>query len=193
MNRILRTNKLKILFALAILLATSCASSQDESIVKSYFKAYNSKDYDKLNTLLADDVLVIDMGYIVLNSKEEFIDMVEWGKVLKGKNKIHSITNKSGEIVVTESQTNDRILFFGEKPVKMNTTFTVKHNVITKIDVEVLNLDQSKNYSISRAFYAWAKTANSIDGNLMNQLNRAGGLELLNLRLQKAMRLFKQK
>jgi len=184
-------NLIKVILAFAVLILNSnCSSkqSENESIVRSYFKAYNQKDYVKLDVLLADGIEVIDMGEPILNTKKEFIDMVEWGEVQNAKNEILEISYASGNIVVLEAQTNDRIKFFGGKPIKMTTVFTVQNNVITIIKAELLDADQSEMSLKKNAFNKWLESNDNIDKEVLHRLNKKGGLEF-----KKAIRLFKQR
>ena len=140
-------NKIKSIVGLVILLFV-CSSvmkeKENESIVRSYYDAYNQKDYTTLDSLVSDNVVLKEMGYTVIQSKKAFIDLVEWGEVFNAKNELKKLSREKGKIVAFELEHSDRIDFLYGEPIKTKTTFTIEHRKITIIEVELIDFDQEK-------------------------------------------------
>ena len=177
-------SKLKLLFGILLVLITLSSASDEnsqESIVRRYYAAYNQKDYATLNALISDQIVLTEMGHTVLQGKDAYIDLVEWGEALNSENRLKKLSNVDGKIVTTETEHSDRIKFLYGKPIKAKTTFTIRDGKITRIEVDLIDFDLSRMIQKKEQFENWLVATESItsqhamDLATINRLNRAGG------------------
>ena len=146
-------------------------------VVKAFTKAYNAKNYKLLKQLTTFNIEIVDSGYKVLDSQAAFIDLVEWGEVFQSKNIVTSIKKVNGKIVVRELQDNKRVQFLHGKPVECDVTYTIVDGKITKIEVQVLNIDVNKQPRAE--FYEWVEAHHPEEMKQLWQLNKAGATTML--------------
>jgi ketosteroid isomerase-like protein len=183
-------SKIKLTYGLILLLfvcSSVSVNSGNETIIKSFYEAYNKKDYSKLNMLISDNIVVKEMGYTVLESKNAFIDLVEWGEVLNSSNKLKKLTVENNKIIVLETQKSDRIDFLYGKPIKAKTEYTIVNQKITQIEVELIDFESGKMMKNKDKFNEWVTKNLSVNLNSIHTLNRVGGEEF-----KKAMELYKK-
>ena len=170
---------LKSILGIAILL-TICtnvsAQTDDKALIKSYYKAYNEKDYTTLNTLVSDSIVVIEENYTIVNNKKAYIDLVEWGEVFESKNKLKKISVEDGIVVVKESEHSERVKFLYGKRIKAIATFTIHDHKITKIDVKIIDFDTSRMIKSSDQFHSWLVLNGTADPSVIYQINKAAAV-----------------
>jgi len=149
--------------------------SKDFDVIKKYYKAYNSKNYKKLDKIIADNIIVIEMNYTVLNSKTDFINLVKWGEVFDSKNKKSEIREENGVYITEEIQDSERIQFLYGHALKSKTTFTIKNGKISKIEVDLLDFNLEKMNKKRNEFMSWVKINHPHKLSTINQLNKVGG------------------
>ena len=71
-------------FGIGMLMLTSAFSftlaDGDVDIVRDYYKAFNKKDYKKLELLIDDSLEIFEMSNKVLDNKASFISAIKWGE-----------------------------------------------------------------------------------------------------------------
>ena len=159
-----------------------------EDIVYEYYKAYNSKDTKKLEELVTDDLLLIEMNHQVLNTKIKFIDLVKWGEELNATNYMGSLKEENGIYIIDEIQDSERIQFFYGKSLKTKTSFTLENGKISKINIDLIGFNPNKMNKVRNELMNWIKENHPDKLSNINKLNKLGGQTF-----KEAMKLFENK
>jgi len=171
---------------------TSCSvgteKTKDIDLINEYYKAYNSRDYNTIEKLVTDNIMLIEMNYKVLETKTAFIDLVQWGEVFNSKNEMGSIKEEKGIYIVDEIQDSERIRFLYGQSLKAQTTFTVENGKISKINIDLIDFDPDKMSKGRNELMSWMKANYPDKLSNINQLNKLGGQTF-----KEAMTLFENK
>lgn len=182
----------KLLIIGLVSIITSCFAgaekTKDIDLINEYYKAYNSKDYNTIEKLVADNIIVIEMNYKVLETKTAFIDLVQWGEVFNSNNEMGSIKEENGVYIVNEIQDSERIQFLYGQSLIAKTTFTVENGKISKINTDLIDFDPDKMSKGRNELLSWVKANHPDKLSNINQLNKLGGQTF-----KEAMTLFENK
>ena len=171
---------------------TSCFAgtekTKDIDLINEYYKAYNSKDYETIEKLVTDNIIVIEMNYKILETKTAFIDLVQWGEVFNSNNKMVSIKEENGVYIADEIQDSERIQFLYGQSLIAKTKFTVENGKISKVNTDLIDFDPDKMSKRRNELLYWVKANYPDKLTNINHLNKLGGQTF-----KEAMTLFENK
>ena len=161
----------------ALVLLASCGNKAEEGkLILDYNSAYNQKDYDRLNQIIHDDIKIYDMGVKVLEGKEAFIDLIEWGEVFNSVSEVVELLNEEGEFVLKEKQFSDRGNYLFGKDLLCKTYFRFKSGRIHKINSEIIDLDKDAFTSKMDLLKECAKTNFPDEQEKMFEISKEGAI-----------------
>ncbi|UKN02707.1 hypothetical protein K6119_04160 [Paracrocinitomix mangrovi] len=179
---------LLLIIATGSLSLSNCSSPKEDKLIHNYYDYYNNKNYKELSKLLSDTIKLFDEGYLVLEGKEKFLDIVKWGEVFNSKNTLISLENKDGAWIATEKQSSDRINFLYGHDLKSETIFRLFKKKIVSIESNLIDFNAEKENKKMHLFIDWVKNNHSELMQNIWQLNSQGAKDF-----KKAMELYQNK
>ena len=137
---------------------TNCSNpkkDKEKQIIESFYKAYNTKDYNKLSKIIGDNIELYEMGQLVLKSKERYMDIVEWGEVFSSKNILDSIYLSDEIWTCKETQESERISFLYNRAINSIAKYYIAEGKVVKIEIDLPNFDSDLDTQKSKEFQKW--------------------------------------
>lgn len=135
-------------------------NDSENSFAYRFTNAYNTYNYADMRGILCDTVKLYANGFLVVDSRNSFIELMEWGEQLEGVNKIVNVLHESEDSVVyIEEQLNLKyLLLFDSIPFVSRTSLKVVSNKIIEINSIAVDMNQlSINNEKHRKFRQWAE------------------------------------
>ncbi|WP_430968946.1 hypothetical protein [Spongiimicrobium sp. 2-473A-2-J] len=128
---------LYLLFCLGLLSCSTKKQPSPTEIAQQYYRAMNQSDYEGVTELFLDSIRMIENGYDIVLSKEDYINWLQWDSVFKPTYKILKISEKNGKVQLHVSKSCRRTLFLNGEAVVNNELMTLRDRKIEQ--VEILN------------------------------------------------------
>lgn len=142
-------------FALLLLVALSC-SPKPVSVVKSFEKAYNNHDLDKLLSLYAEDISFEVVGQFMLQGKEELRSLTEYHFALNIQMSLRQYRTNGDSVVCELTETNDWLKTAGIEKAYYSATFVVNNGLIRSLRAELTPEKKQALKRVRRFLMEWA-------------------------------------
>lgn len=196
LNRVLFNVFIKSIFLLIMCMCFSCANNavtkeklSNKQIIENYYDARNNKDISKINALISDSLLWIDLNYTIARNKTEFYENFKWDSVFQSQHKIIDFDSISENVVeISFTKICKRIKFLHDSATVSRQTISIVDNKIAKINTtEYLVFDFEKWQSRRDSLNNWVKENHPELNGFVNDITNAGAQNYM-----KAIELYEQ-
>jgi hypothetical protein len=149
---------MKYLLSLLLILSSPAFAQTNRQLFDDFHRVYENSDFDRMDTLLADDFTLIQNGKAGSNKVDYMIYMMNWNKVFDTKWNVVSV-QQTGQLIKSIEYDSD--IFndhFYDGKMKYQYTYAFDKNKIKSITVDTLpGTAQLKTTFNSRygRFYKW--------------------------------------
>lgn len=135
--------KYLILFFLSTLL-TGCATQRLTSpeLVTEYYEGFNAADYNRISTVIADSITIVEGEYVMPYSQESFYEQFKWDSVFQPTFKVLELENQDKQIIATVESSSKRYRFLKNDPLTCRFLISFDSNKIAKLEaIDFLDTD----------------------------------------------------
>ena len=127
------------------------------AVVQAFYEAYNVKDFDALDDLISDDVLVLEDGSVQAEGKGAYLNLVRYGQAITTTVEPQSFRSDEYGVTVDEVQDNQVVQFFYGSTIETTTVFDVNdEGRITEISTSLPPMSDQADLKAGD-FMEWAK------------------------------------
>ncbi|WP_338375270.1 hypothetical protein [uncultured Flavobacterium sp.] len=188
-------NKTTVLLLLLTIAIISCKNSEKEfdelKIAEKYFVALDESNSSKMKDLLTDSLIttIPKYDYEVRYSKNDYVgNWLKWDSVFEPTYKVIEMSSENGIVKAKVSKTDNRILFFMQKPFLTNEILKFENDKIITIETEYLNFDEETWGKNRSELLNWISENHPELNGFIDDQTEAGGKKFL-----KALELYKNK
>lgn len=133
---------ISIFITSAMFFGVSCEKEKSNvKVAKIYIQAFNLKDYDIMEYVLADTFEIEEMGSTQKYIKADYRKSLDWDEVFETKYQIENISKTDSITTVLALRTSKRITYLHEEPFKCKMIFHIQQNKINRIEIDVINFN----------------------------------------------------
>ncbi|NPD46916.1 hypothetical protein HNS38_05080 [Lentimicrobium sp. L6] len=126
-----------LLLLAVVFMSFSCSiknkKSSEEDLIKAYYQALNSGDFNRISCLLSDSLITMEMDFVLTKGIQGFHEQFQWDSVFNAKHKLMEIQNHKDSIFTIQSKIGKRIDFLQDSAVICKVWFEFDKNKISKI------------------------------------------------------------
>lgn len=127
------------------------------AVVRAFYDAYNIKDFEALDDLISEDVLVLEDGSPQAEGKRAYLNLVRYGQAITTTVEPQSFRSDEYGVTVDEVQDNQVVQFFYGGTIQTTTVFDVNdEGQITEISTTLPPMSDQADLKASD-FMEWAK------------------------------------
>lgn len=132
--------KAVLFFAGISMILFSCTKKIESNIVEDYNRAFNERDFEKIDNLISDTIKLIDYhGKVLENNKEGYFDRaVYWGELYDSKSEILSMIDHDSIVKTVETDSNLYYQFLYGQKMKMKFKYTISDDRIVKVEFDTM-------------------------------------------------------
>ena len=160
-------------------------------IARQYYEALDKSNSADLKALLSDSLLTVipKYAYKVTFSRDDYAEKwLKWDSVFEPDYEVLDMKLVNGVVKAKVSKTDQRILFFMQKPFVTNETLIIKNNKIITVETAYVNFDEATWERNRNGLLNWIDENHPELNGFINDQTEAGGLKF-----QKAIELYKNK
>ncbi|MEP2690017.1 hypothetical protein [Maribacter dokdonensis] len=176
---------------LLLLFLTSCQQQNVNrtAVVKSYYSAFDSGDYNALKAITNDSVTIISGDFTTNYDKEAFYEFYKWDSIFKPTYNTIKIEEENNTVLVTVAQKNKRNSFLQNNPLKFKVRVSFTSGKISKLEeLEYINVNWNEWNQQKNALVEWVQLNHpELDG-FVNDMTMKGAMDYL-----KAIELYEKK
>ncbi|WP_057940589.1 hypothetical protein [Algoriphagus resistens] len=111
-------------------------------LVIEYYDAFNSSDFTRITTVIADSITIVEGEYIMSYSQKSFHEQFKWDSIFQPSYKIVELENQNSQIIATVASNSKRYEFLKNNPLTCRYKISFNSDKITKLEVlECLDAD----------------------------------------------------
>ncbi len=126
-------NTFLILFVIGLLFSCGNKKLSRKETVSTYYKAFDSGDFEKLKTVIQDSITLISGDFVMPFDKDSFNEFYKWDSIFKPSYEILELVEDNDHLIATISQKNIRNAFLKNNPLKLKVKVSFTAGKITKI------------------------------------------------------------
>ena len=173
--------KYLILFFLTTLL-TGCDNKRltPSELVTEYYEAFNSSDFNRIATVIADSITIVEGEYVMPYSQESFYEQFKWDSIFQPTYKMLEVENQNNQIIATVASSSKRYRFLKNDPLTCLYRISFNSNKITKLEsLECLDADWGVWQTERDSLVNWASRNHpELDG-FIHDLTMKGAINYL--------------
>jgi len=127
-------NTFLILFVIGLLFGCGNKELSRKETVTTYYKAFDSGDFEKLKTVIQDSITLISGDFVMPFDKDSFNEFYKWDSIFKPSYEILELVEDNDRLIATISQKNIRNTFLKNNPLKFNVKVSFTAGKITKLE-----------------------------------------------------------
>ena len=124
-----------ILLLWACLAACTDNRRTHQELVTEYYSAFNAADFERLSTLIADSITIIEGEFVSPYDVESFYEQFKWDSVFQPTYEIVDLVEQGDQIIATVSSSSVRYKFLKNDPLTTVYKISFKADDITKLEV----------------------------------------------------------
>lgn len=145
----------KVVAGLFILILFSCQSNE-EKLISEFYNGLNNADFDKIQSVIADTLIVADGDWIDKYSKNDYYDWFAWDSVFEPSYLIRNFEKTDSGIFYTVSKRCKRIDFLHGGSLDFNVRAIINDNKLSGIYAEsYVNMDFAKWGATRDSLIVW--------------------------------------
>lgn len=127
-------------------------------LVTEYYKAFNSSDFNRITTLIANSFTIVEGEYVMPYSHESFYEQFKWDSIFQSTYEIVELENQNDQIIATVASSSKRYEFLKNDPLTCRFLISFKANKITRLEtLECLNADWNVWQTERDSLVNWTK------------------------------------
>ena len=127
-------NTFLILIVTGLLFGCGNKELSRKETVTTYYKAFDSGDFEKLKTVIHDSITLISGDFVMPFDKDSFNEFYKWDSIFKPSYEILELVEDNNHLIATISQKNIRNAFLKNNQLKLNVKFSFASGKITKLE-----------------------------------------------------------
>ncbi|MCG8697511.1 MAG: hypothetical protein MI922_05615 [Bacteroidales bacterium] len=140
--RLVKKIYISVVISSIMFLGAGCEKEKSNvKVAKIYIQAFNLKDYDIMEYVLADTFEIEEMGSTQKYIKADYRKSLDWDEVFETKYQIEDISKTDSITTVLAQRTSKRISYLHEEPFKCKMIFHIQQNKIGRIEIDVINFN----------------------------------------------------
>ncbi|MBM1107020.1 hypothetical protein JQC67_12785 [Aurantibacter crassamenti] len=167
---------------LLMYLFTGCENKKitHQETVTSYYKAFDSGDYNKIKALIDDSLTVVGGDFIMPFTPDSFYEQFKWDSIFKPSYEILELEEKNNQIIATVASRSLRYAFLKNNPLTCRFAISFTSGKISKIeDFEYIDANWNVWQKERDSLVQWTKINHpELDG-FINDLSMKGALNYM--------------
>ncbi|WP_036151433.1 hypothetical protein [Maribacter forsetii] len=127
-------NTFLVLFVIGLLFGCGNKELSRKETVTTYYKAFDSGDFEKLKTVIHDSITLIPGDFVMPFDKNSFNEFYKWDSIFNPSYEILETEEKNNDVIATITQNNTRNAFLKNNPLKLKVKVSFTSGRISKIE-----------------------------------------------------------
>ncbi len=171
-------NLVLLFLAISIIACATKSTKSPEQIINQYFDGLNQSNFQQIEEVLSDSILMTEMQFVLCKNKKELYPQFQWDSVFKPQYRILSLQKDSNQWVCTLEKACNRIRFLQDTSTVCKMTFQLKQAKICKISTyEYVRFDFEKWQARRDTLIAWVNNKHPELSGFINDLTLNGALK----------------
>ena len=170
---------MRYLLVILFLFLSSCSKKQPQysntDVVQTYYNGLNTADFDLLQTVLADSIILVEGGFETPMSQEDFYVIFQWDSVFSPHTTLHNVQEKGNLVKALVSTTSKRYAFLENNPFACETTFSIEFGKIRSHETGICPNEDREIWQSNRdSLVSWIDRHHPDLSGFINELSKNG-------------------
>lgn len=123
-----------ILSLLTLLLNGCDTHITHKQLVTEYYEAFDASDFNRIVSVLADSLTILEGEYVMPYSQESFYEQFKWDSIFQTTYKIIELENQNDQIIATVESSSKRYQFLKNDPLTCQFKISFDSDKVTKLE-----------------------------------------------------------
>ncbi|MDR7129744.1 hypothetical protein J2X69_002089 [Algoriphagus sp. 4150] len=131
-----------LLFSLSLFISCKDETLSQSELVTEYYDGFNSSDFKRIISVIADSITIIEGEYIMPYSQESFYEQFKWDSIFQSTYEIVELKTQNNQVIATVASSSKRYEFLKNNPLTCKFKISFNFDKIMKLEsLECLNAD----------------------------------------------------